>query len=378
MPSRSFHHLIVLTAMSLSILSCAEKDKQVSSIFHSNDENTDTQHLDMRELEEVGEIIAVTLSGPDTYFEWRGQSFGDQYELAADFARSKGLRIRMEIAHDSTELISKLQNGEADIIALPMPDTPDCILAAIQDSTKTDSLTHDRKALGWLTRASSQQLAEELNKWYTPDIKQKILAHRNQLIQKKIHHESHSHPRPKVKNAAGGIISDYDNLFQRYAALCRWDWKLLAAQCYQESAFDPNAVSWAGAQGLMQLMPSTARHYGAAENVFDPETNIRAAASLIIDLNKEFAEIHDEDERISFILASYNGGQGHVRDAMALTKKYGGNPHLWSDVRQYILALSDSKYYRDPVVKYGYLRGNETANYVSSIRSHWAYYSGIR
>lgn len=355
----------------LLCVSCTPKEKQVSTIFHTDEEEAETSHFDLPELEQNGELIAVTLSGPTTYFEFRGQSFGIQYELTADFARKHGLRIRMEIAHDTTEMLRRLDLGEADVIALPMPHTEGYSMAAIQDSTS------EGIPQGWLTRSSSPLLAEALNSWYSPTIKQRIIIKQQQLTQRKSNFTARHTPRPKVKNAAGGIISNYDDYFRRYARICGWDWRLLAGQCYQESAFDPDAVSWAGAQGLMQLMPSTASHYGVAHEVFNPEANIHAAARLLKDLDTAFSEISNTDERINFILASYNGGQGHIRDAMALTRKYGGNEHSWSDVSKYVLLLSEPQYFRDPIVKCGYLRGTETTNYVTSIRSHWAYYRGI-
>ena len=77
------------------------------------------------------------------------------------------------------------------------------------------------------------------------------------------------------------------------------------------------------------------------------------------------------------MLACYNGGNGHVRDAMALTKKYGGDPYRWSDVSQFILKLSEPRFYQDPVVKFGYMRGTETYNYVALVRQRYMKYSGI-
>lgn len=355
-----------------AVCSCTQKPKEVSAIFHDTKEDNEASCPDLPQLEENGEIIAVTLSGPQTYFEFRGQSFGLQYELIADFARKHGLRIRMEIAHDTTELLRRLDLGEADVIALPLPHIDGYTTTAIQDSA-----SNGNKAQGWITRASSPQLAEALNAWYNPAIKQRIIAEQQKLTQRKSNFTARHTPRPKVKDAKRGIISDYDSMFRRHAHTCGWDWRLLAAQCFQESAFDPQAVSWAGAQGLMQLMPSTASHYGVSNQVFDPDANIRAATRLLKDLDNAFTDISDRDERISFILASYNGGQGHIRDAMALTQKYGGNEHRWSEVSKYILLLSEPQYYRDPVVRFGYLRGTETANYVTAIRSHWAHYRGI-
>ena len=167
-------------------------------------------------------------------------------------------------------------------------------------------------------------------------------------------------------------------LFMRYAPMARWDWRLLAAQCYQESCFDPKAYSWAGARGLMQIMPATAAQIGLPESkMYDPEENIYAAVRYIIKLTSHFQDIRDPRERQLFVLGSYNGGFFHIRDAMALAKKDGKNPHRWDDVSEYVLKLSMPQYYNDPVVKYGYMRGQETATYVSRIRDRWAQYRGV-
>ena len=377
----------LLLCLSLFVLLCAcrEKDKQVSSIFHTEQADDVSAAPDLPQLEENGEIIAATLSGPDTYFEFRGQSFGMQYELVADFARGHGLRIRMEIAHDSLERVRMLQEGDLDVVALPMPPVEGCTLVAVQDSTagahpaatSGQAVSAASRPLGWLTRPSSPLLSEALDAWYSPQVRERILSRERQGKDRKQRMQARHNPRPKVKDAAHGILSDYDGLFRRHASRCGWDWRLLAAQCYQESCFDAQAVSWAGAQGLMQLMPTTAEEFGAGSGVFDPETNILAATRFLARLNADFAHITQPDERICFVLAAYNGGPGHVRDAMALTEKHGGNPKVWNQVRPYILALSDPKYYRDPVVKYGYLRGSETAHYVDAIRSHWTHYRSI-
>jgi len=78
------------------------------------------------------------------------------------------------------------------------------------------------------------------------------------------------------------------------------------------------------------------------------------------------------------VLASYNGGAHHIRDAMALAKRDGKNPHRWSDVSAYVLKLAQPKYYNDPIVKNGYMRGSETVDYVSKIRQRHAGYQGVK
>lgn len=177
---------------------------------------------------------------------------------------------------------------------------------------------------------------------------------------------------------ARGIISPYDDLFLRHSRTLGWDWRLLAALSYQESAFDPRALSWAGAQGLMQLMPATAAQMGvAATDVFDPAANIAAGCRYLKRIAALFSDITDPSERIAFTLAAYNGGYNHVRDAMALAEKYGASPRRWRDVSPYILRLSEPQYYRDPVVRYGYLRGTETEAYVRLILQRWHDYRGV-
>ena len=152
----------------------------------------------------------------------------------------------------------------------------------------------------------------------------------------------------------------------------------MAAQCYQESCFDPNARSWAGAGGLMQIMPATADHLGLSPSeIYHPEKNIAAAAAYIRELSGHFTDVPSTVERQYFVLASYNGGYNHIRDAMALARKHGREPYSWAVVREYVLMLQRPEGYRDPVVKYGYMRGSETADYVDRIRLRYAQYRGV-
>jgi membrane-bound lytic murein transglycosylase F len=175
-----------------------------------------------------------------------------------------------------------------------------------------------------------------------------------------------------------GRISQYDELIKKYSGLIGWDWRLLASVIYQESGFDPTAQSWAGAYGLMQLMPNTARRFGVDRNS-PPDQHIRAGVEFIKWLDDRFREkIPDQQERIKFILASYNIGYGHIEDAMNLAEKYGKDPHVWDNsVDEFLMMKSNQKYYMDPVVKYGYCRGIETYNFVSEVLERYADYKNI-
>ena len=114
-------------------------------------------------------------------------------------------------------------------------------------------------------------------------------------------------------------ISPYDSLFRLYADTIGWDWKMLAAVAYVESKFDTAAVSAVGARGLMQMMPRTLRSLGVPDSLHtDTRTNVHAGARYLKKLEHIFRRIKDFDERLNFILASYNAGVGQVNDAMAL------------------------------------------------------------
>lgn len=167
-----------------------------------------------------------------------------------------------------------------------------------------------------------------------------------------------------------GYISQYDNLFKKYAPNVGWDWRLMAAQAFQESRFKPNARSWVGARGLMQIMPRTARGYRTpVSKLNNPEVSVQVATALISDLDRYLQKyVPNDKERLKFVIAAYNVGIAHVYDAIALAEKYGLDPQVWDDnVSKAILMKMNPKYYNDPVVKYGYCRGSETVNYVKNI-----------
>ena len=317
-----------------------------------------------------GELIITTLNGPDTYFDYQGCKLGLQYALVENFANTLGVSVRVELSADTTEMIRKLQTGEVDLIAFQLP-SPITKETGLQEA----GAFHTKNQTSWAIRSDEKDLKEELNFWYSQDIEIVVSKVETRRIhaRRKVQHKVNA---PFISREKG-IISIYDNLFKKAAQHIGWDWKLLAAQCYQESGFDPNAVSYMGAQGLMQIMPTTAQHLNVQKNrIFIPSDNIEAASRYIGELQNYFSSIRDHEERIKFILASYNGGAGHITDAQALTRKYGKNANKWEDVSQFVLKLSNPRYYRDPVVKHGYMISNETYHYVSDILRRWRSYGG--
>ena len=330
--------------------------------------NTRQKGFSLEDIQENGELIMLTVNGPTTYYDYHNHGMGLQYLLCEKFAQQIGVSLRVEECKDTTEMIQKLTKGEGDIIAVPLS----------RKQTKGDLLfcgvTPDSTRTQWAVVGGNKSLADTLNGWFKPKMIAETKKEENWLLSSA---SVTRHVYSPFLNRSKGVISRYDHLFQRYSGTARMDWRLMAAQCYQESCFDPNAKSWAGACGLMQIMPSTADHLGLPMSaIHDAESNVAAAAKYMAELQGHFSDIGDPTQRVLFALAAYNGGFHHIRDAMNLTRKHGGNPYNWGHVREYVLRLAQPAYYRDPVVKYGFMRGTETADYVDRIRARWSEYCG--
>lgn len=326
--------------------------------------------LSLSDIQDNGELIMLTINGPTTYYDYHNHGMGLQYLLCEKFAQQIGVSLRVEECKDTTEMIQKLQKGEGDVIAVPLSQT---------DYKGTSSLqfcgvTPDNGKTQWAVVNGNKSLADTLNGWFKPKLIAEVKKEESFLLSTA---SIRRHVYSPFLNRSKGVISRYDHLFMRYSGTARMDWRLMAAQCYQESCFDPNAKSWAGACGLMQIMPSTADHLGLPISaIHEPEANVAAAARYMAELQGHFNDVGDPGQRVLFALAAYNGGFHHIRDAMALTRKHGGNPQNWGHVRDYVVRLTQPAYYSDPVVKYGYMRGTETADYVDRIRARWSEYCG--
>ncbi len=230
--------------------------------------------------------------------------------------------------------------------------------------------------LAWAVNSEAAELKEVIDEW----LRQYRKSTRYAVIYNKYfkNQRSASIVKSDLFTLSSGKISVYDDHIKVYSEQIGWDWRLLASMIYQESRFDPGARSWAGAFGLMQLMPVTARRFGI--NMNSPaKDQINAGTQFIRWLDKRFiTSIPDKEERIKFILASYNVGPGHVFDAIRLADKNGKDPKKWHDsVDEYLLKKSNPQYYLDPVVKYGYCRGTETIKYVNQVLDRYDHYKNI-
>ncbi len=176
-------------------------------------------------------------------------------------------------------------------------------------------------------------------------------------------------------------ISAYDNLIRNISEREGHDWRLMSAIAYHESRFTPDIVSHRGARGLMQIMPSVARQFDVTgEAISDPETNIWLANQVMrkIAASLRLPKGVSEKDRMSIILASYNGGIGHVNDARRLARLHGENPNSWAVVSRYLQLKADPAYYENEVVRCGKFTGSrQTLAYVDDVMKRYDRYCRI-
>jgi membrane-bound lytic murein transglycosylase F len=230
--------------------------------------------------------------------------------------------------------------------------------------------------LAWAVNKEAVELKKEINEW--------LVGFKETARYRVIYNKYFQNQRTATMvqsdyfTISSGKISAWDDVIRKYSQEIGWDWRLVASLIYQESRFDPHARSWAGAYGLMQLMPATAARFGL-KGISSPGEQIRAGTEFLKWLDDRFRDqIPDDQERIKFILASYNIGPGHILDAINLADKFGKDAKLWDgNVDEYLLKKSSPLFYRDPVVKYGYCRGSETVDYVTQVLERYEHYRNI-
>ncbi|MDR1556322.1 MAG: transglycosylase SLT domain-containing protein [Tannerellaceae bacterium] len=425
--------------------------------------------VDFPQLKEKGEITAATLYSSTSYFLYRMEPMGYEYERIYDFAKANGLKLNMKLAENRLRLLEMLQDGEADVIAYPMlfgqelkqqfiycgreelstqvlvqplrqgvrlltdvteligkdiyvkagnpcydrlrnldkelgggiriheVEEEDTAVEDLIEKVSTGEIPYTasddrlarlnktyywnidislkisfRQRSSWLVRKNTPLLAQAINEWDSGRVGEfsyKARTKRYFELSKKVLELS----MPEIKQ---GHISPYDSLFKKHARSLGWDWRLLASVAYQESHFKNTEISWAGAQGIMGIMPGTAQNLKIPlQELTDPDVCIRAGAEVLRIFSRGLSEIKDTIELIKLTLAAYNAGIGHVYDARRLAGKYGRDPSVWdNNVAEFILLKREPEFYNDSVCRYGYLRGRETYNYVREVLGRYEYY----
>ena len=428
--------------------------------------------MDLNEIRERGFLQAIVDNNSISYFIYRGQPMGYEYELLQSLSKFLDLELKIRVISGIEKSVSLLNRGEGDVIAFPLTITRErtMYLAFTDAQFTTSQVLVQRKPANWRrmppafversiirnpvdligkkvhvmdessfmerlqnlsgeiggeilivedsAAAETESLIEKVadgeiqftvadrsmavvNAIYFPDLDVETALSLPQQIAwavrknspdlqdalnrwlselkksgrfKKIYDKYYNSPRSSQIRVAsdysslrGNKLSPYDEEIKHEAKKLGWDWRLLASIVYQESNFRPNAESWAGAVGLMQLMPATAVEFGA-EDRRNPYQSLKAGVRYLKYLDKLWSRyVPEKDERLKFVLASYNAGLSHVIDAKNLAKKYNKDPTSWNDVESYLKQKSNPKYYRDPVAVAGYCKCVEPVNYVRDI-----------
>lgn len=228
--------------------------------------------------------------------------------------------------------------------------------------------------IAWGVRKNSPELLKATNEWLEK-------VKRNAFFQV-VYNKYFNSPRfllnassSDFSSVGGNKLSPYDEQLKQGAEILNWDWRLIASVVFQESNFNPKVESWVGAVGLMQVMPETGEFFGV-NDLWNPDQNIKAGIKFLKYLDDYWAKtVSDSEERVKFVLASYNVGLSHVIDAQKLARKFGKNPVVWAGhVEYYLLLKSQPKYYRDPVAAAGYCRCTGPVIYVKEVLNRFEEY----
>ncbi|VAW75452.1 Membrane-bound lytic murein transglycosylase F (EC 4.2.2.n1), partial [hydrothermal vent metagenome] len=164
-------------------------------------------------------------------------------------------------------------------------------------------------------------------------------------------------------------LPDFRAWFEEAGEKMNIDWRLLAAIGYQESHWNPKAISPTGVRGLMMLTQDTMKQLGLKASRHNPQASIEGGARYIAQVKNKIPKRITEPDRTWMALAAYNIGSGHLEDARILAQSEGDNPDKWIDVKKYLPLLSQKKWYSR--VRHGYARGQEPVRYVENIRSYY-------
>ncbi|HEX5171729.1 MAG TPA: transporter substrate-binding domain-containing protein, partial [Cyclobacteriaceae bacterium] len=329
------------------------------------------QHLTLDQIEDSLIRDPSELIGKEVYV-LRQSAFFDRLENLSEEIGGD-IIIKQDSATAATEsLMQRVAAGDIDLTVADHAMA--AVNAAYYPNLDINTVLSLSQQISWAVRKNSPLLLRAVNEWLTTIKKEPTFM--------VIYNRYYKSPRTSrlrmqsdYSSFSGNKLSPYDNLIKEGAVTLGWDWRLLAAVIYQESRFHPEDESWAGARGLMQLMPETAERFGA-NDLNDPRQSLRAGVKYLKYLDRYWSKtIKDPDERIKFVLASYNSGLGHILDAQKLASKYKKDPAKWKDnVGEFLLKKSIPDYYQDPVVKSGYCKCEEPVNYVSSVLDRYEEY----
>lgn len=292
----------------------------------------------------------------------RGQSAGFHYDLLNKFANYERSKIYIRPTHGE-DYWRELLDGKIDLLVI---NSNEIIPEEYQENLISSISLNSKDDVIVLTK-SNLRLLRHLNHWlgfYKESLDFKKLEN---FYNKRIAFVT-STPERLI-----GSLSPFDKIIKRYAQEIDWDWRLLAALIYRESKFNAEAKSHRDAVGLMQIRESVAKKYGV-KNIYDPEENIRAGTFLLKSLLRTYnSPTLDSVNRIKFVLAAYNAGEGRIIDCINYAKYKGVDYTNWEQVAS-VLPQMKIDPGPDNLLKYGPFKGIETITHVDYIISRYEEY----
>jgi len=426
----------------------------------------DPPPLTIVNLQRRGTISFLMHHSAASYFLYRGEQMGFEYELAQAFAKELGVELEVLTPPPGVELTEWLKAGKGDVVAglvtlkedaaaplrvsIPYLETAAQLVTKSVDSNVRDLTTLAGKTIaiqpdafyaqqllapalasplppvlihvrsdngvGEALRVMDQgqaaamlvitPLAEFVHRvqpsklrtaWTSPepvrlvwavrpeqtDLLRAINAYlekvnrsglRKILFEKYFVTSEHLRNMTRVRESTliAKRLSRFDHLIARHAEEAGFDWRLVAALIFEESRFDHDRMSEAGAYGLMQITPMAAQDMGV-KNYMAPRGNIQAGVKYLRTLARQFP-YGRADDRLALVLASYLIGSGHVEDAQRLARVLGYDPHCWAESMERVLPLLENPAYHRQTL-YGFAPGSQAVRYVNAIRKRYSLYS---
>jgi len=423
---------------------------------------------DLEDIRRRGSLRVLMVNNPMSYFLYRGQQLGFDYEMTTFLAESLGVKLRVVVAPRYDLLIPWLLEGKGDVIASSLTQTKkrdeavlfsesylevDELIVQHEDAKAVQSLgelegrtIHVRRSssyferlkrlqeaglklkvqiveesvdteelidrvgrkqieltvadsnivqllrrmkvpvvgsmslsagrdeeaksnIAFAVRPSSTQLHSAINNFVGKNKKSAIF---NGMRRKYFGKRGRYKEAQRRRSENSQRISSYDSVIKRYASRYGFDWRLISAQAYAESRFNPKAKSWVGAVGLMQVMPRTGASLGFRdlENI---NQGVHAGVKYMSRLVERFDKTIPFRTRVHFALAAYNAGLGHVFDARRLAKRRGLDPSRWfGHVEKAMLLLQQREFAAE--ARHGYCRGSESVRYVAAVQEYYDAY----
>jgi len=284
-------------------------------------------------------------------------SAGFNYALLNEFAWSMASEADIQTCDSETEALRMVAQDSVDIaivpFSVPLSESDGYILSDTMDDSTL-----------WVFNREDSDNAESFNRWFS------VFRTGREYQSLKARFSPTYDPFKRL--AEGGeysTVSPYDDLIRKYAASIGWDWRMLAALIWKESSFRIEEKSARGAEGLLQMLPSTAMRFHN-DDMLNPEKNISAGVKYLGRLKAMFEPHTDGKDLTRFVLAAYSAGEGRVLDCIRYARAHGIPYSTWDDLKSVIDTLREDRGARtDTLLRYNGLRGYQTINYVSTVYS---------